>query len=97
MSQDSGFGPAEGDVVEVAAVGGEGESPKPKAAFERSPSKVLRSLDGNPLEQAVKAIEYLRGLDKRKSTYLKLCSPKALELIAQNGPEYATIVQGAAA
>jgi hypothetical protein len=94
---DSGFGPAEDVIDAPEPVGGEGESPAPRAAFDRSPIKVLRGLSDNPLEQAVKAIEYCRSLDKRKATYLKACSPRALDLIAQNGPEYATIVGTVAA
>jgi capsule polysaccharide export protein KpsE/RkpR len=87
MIDESGF--AEPVVVE----GGEGDSADPKAAFERSPLKVLASLAERPLEQAVKAIDYIKSSRDRERRYLKACSPQALSLIAQNGPEYATSVQ----
>lgn len=96
MADDSGFGPAESDVIDASALGGEGDVASPRAPFERSPAKVLASLSDTPLEQAVKAIEYLRGLDKRKAALLKTCSPQALNLIAQNGPEYLATVQAVA-
>lgn len=97
MADDSGFGPAVDDVIDGADVeGGEGEAADPTKPFERSPKKVLESLADNPLEQAVKAIGYLRGLDKRKTAYLKVCSPTALDLIAKNGPEYLKSVQAVA-
>lgn len=98
MASDGGFGPADGVVDEVTIEGGEGDAAPPKAAaqFERSPLKVLQSLESNPLEQAVKCIEYLRSVDRRKATYLKACSPKALDLIAQNGPEFLGVIQAVA-
>lgn len=93
---DGGFGPAVDTVDEVLTEGGEGDAAAPRAPFERSPLKVLQSLSDNPLEQAVKCIDYLRGIDRRKSTLLKACSPKALDLIAQNGPEFVGIVKAVA-
>jgi hypothetical protein len=87
---DSGFA----DPVE-AVEGGEGDSAAPKAAFERSPIKVLQSLSTNPLEQAVKAIDYIKASRARERKFLKAVSPAALNLIAQNGPEYLSSVQAA--
>lgn len=83
MSDDIG-GFAEPVVVE----GGEGDSKSPTVSFERSPIKVLQSLETRPLQQAMKAIEYIDSGRERERKFLKACSPQALNLIAQNGPEY---------
>lgn len=85
MSDEAtGFGPSEGD------------SADPKQQFERSPMKVLAALQDKPLQQAMKAIEYIDSGRARERKFLKLCSPKALSLIAENGPEYLTAVSAAA-
>jgi len=81
------------DPVETAVEGGEGDSAAPKPAFDRSPLKVLKSLDSKPLQQAIKAIEYIDAARDRERRFLRACSPAALNLIAQNGPEYLTAVQ----
>lgn len=81
--------------VEVEA--GEGDSASPKTAFERSPLKVLKSLEDQPFKQAVKAIEYIDAGKERQRKFLRACSPAALNLIAQNGPEYLEVVSGASA
>lgn len=86
---ESGFG-------EPTVVAGEGDSAGPRAAFERSPLKVLGSLADKPLQQAMKAIEYIDATQERQRKYLKACSPKALTLIAENGPEYLSAVAAAA-
>lgn len=79
------------------ATPGEGDSAEPKvAAFERSPAKVLKALESQPLKQAMKAIEYIDASRERQAKYLKACTPKALSLIAENGPEYLAAVQVAA-
>ena len=91
---ESGFGEP---VAEDTVVGGEGDSASPKAAFERSPLKVLASLQDQPFKQAVKAIEYIDAGRERERKFLKACSPAALNLIAQNGASYLTAVQGASA
>lgn len=82
--ESSGFGPSEGDVAD------------PKAPFERTPAKVLASLADKPLQQAMKAISYIDNTRERERKLLRLCSPKALALIAENGPEYLAAVQVAA-
>lgn len=85
MSDDaSGFGPSEGDVAD------------PKAQYERTPTKVLTSLSEKPLQQAMKVISYIDSLRERERKLLRLCSPKALALVAENGPEYLAAVQVAA-
>lgn len=84
---ESGFG--------EPATGGEGEAATPRPAFERSPEKVLKSLEGQPFKQAAKVIDYIDSARERERKLLKLCSPKALNLIAENGPEYLTAVQAA--
>lgn len=89
---ESGFGEP---VADETVVGGEGDSAAPKTAFERSPLKVLASLEGQPFKQAVKAIEYIDAGRERERRFLKACSPAALHLIAQNGASYLTAVQGA--
>jgi len=91
MSENGFAEPVE--VTENDLVGGEGDSAEPKAAFDRTPSKVLQSLAGKPLEQAYKAIEYINSGRERERRLLRLCSPQALNLIAANGPEYLTSVQ----
>lgn len=78
------------------ATPGEGDVAEPTKAFERSPLKVLESLSAKPLQQAMKAIEYIDATQERQRKYLKACSPKALSLIAENGPEYLTAVAAAA-
>jgi hypothetical protein len=86
------------DVGDIALVeGGEGDVKVPTASFERSPLKVLQSLDARPLQQAIKAIEYIDSGRERERKFLKACSPAALNLIAQNGAEYLTAVQGVSA
>lgn len=90
MSEDSGFA-----VVDIE--GGEGDSGAPKLAFERSPVKVLQSLEGRPLQQAIKAIEYIDSARERERKLLKACTPTALNLIAQNGPEYLAATQALSA
>ena len=47
-------------------------------------------------QQAMKAIEYIDATQERQRKYLKACSPKALTLIAENGPEYLQAVSAAA-
>ena len=89
MSDDTGFG--------EPTVGGEGDSAAPKQAFERSPVKVLESLADRPLQQAIKAIEYIDSARERERKILRICTPKALNLIAENGPEYLTAVNAVAA
>lgn len=85
MSDEAtGFGPSEGD------------SADPKQAFERSPLKVLAALNEKPLQQAMKAIDYIDAGRERERKFLKVCSPKALNLIAENGPEYLNAVSAAA-
>jgi hypothetical protein len=86
---ESGFG-------EAVTLAGEGDSPAPRATFDRSPLKVLKNLEGKPLQQAMKAIEYIDAGRERERAFLRLCSPKALNLIAENGPEYLTAVSAAA-
>jgi hypothetical protein len=73
--------------------GGEGDNGMPRAAFERSPLRVLASLEHRPLQQAMKAIEYIDSGRERERKFLKACTPTALNLIAQNGPDYQTAVQ----
>lgn len=75
--------------------GHEGEAAAPKLNYERAPVKVLQSLADRPLQQAMKAIEYIDATRARERKYLKACSPQALSLIASNGPEYLTSVQAA--
>lgn len=75
---------------------GEGDSEDPKQTFERSPLKVLASLANQPFKQAAKAIEYIDAGRERQRKFLKACSPKALSLIAENGPEYLQATQVAA-
>ncbi len=92
MMAENGFA----EPVEVTADdldGGEGDNGAPKLAFERSPLKVLASLEARPLQQAIKAIEYIDSGRERERRFLKACTPTALNLIAQNGPEYLTAVQ----
>lgn len=81
-------------VADDLGEGGEGDSASPRAPFERSPLKVLNSLAERPLNQAMKAIEYIDSGRERERKILKACTPQALNLIAQNGPEYLTAVQG---
>lgn len=84
MSDEAtGFGPSEGD------------SADPKTTFERSPIKVLQSLSDKPLQQALKAIDYIDAGRERERKFLRVLSPKALNLIAENGPEYLNAVQAA--
>lgn len=85
MSDEStGFGPSEGDVG------------APTATYQRTPLKVLQSLESKPLQQAIKAIEYIEAGKERTRKLLRACSPKALALIAENGPEYVEVVASAA-
>ena len=77
------------------ASAGEGDVAEPTKTFERSPIKVLESLNSKPLQQAMKAIEYIEATQDRQRKLLKVCSPKALSLIAENGPEYLQAVQAA--
>ena len=94
MTADNGFAePVE--VTDDDLEGGEGDSASPRAPFERSPLKVLKSLEGRPLNQAMKAIEYIDSGRERERKILRACSPRALDLIGQNGPEYLTAVQAA--
>jgi hypothetical protein len=74
-------------------LGGEGDNGAPRAPFERSPMKVLASLEGRPLQQAMKAIEYIDSGRERERKILRACSSQALNLIALNGPEYLTATQ----
>ncbi len=87
MSDESGF------AEPVETLGSEGDSAAPKASFDRSPLKVLASLADQPFRQAVKAIEYLDASQERQRKFLRVCSPQALSLIAQNGPEYLAATQ----
>jgi hypothetical protein len=89
MADDSGFA-----VVTEDLIGGEGDNGAPRTVFERSPMKVLQSLSEKPLQQAMKAIEYIDSGRERERKFLKACSPAALNLIATNGPEYLSAVQG---
>jgi hypothetical protein len=91
MTIDSGF--AEPEVTGDDLEGGEGDNGAPKLAFERSPLRVLASLEHRPLQQAMKAIEYIDASQERQRRFLKACTPIALNLIAQNGPEYLSAVQ----
>lgn len=94
LQQDSGgFADPVEETASDAIVGDEGESPAPKAAFERSPIKVLKSLEDQPFKQAVKVIEYVDALEQRKAKYLKACSSAALSLVAQNGPKYLAAIE----
>jgi len=87
MSEENGFG---------TPVGGEGEAADPKRTFDRAPTKVLANLGDKPLQQAMKAIEYIDAGRERERVFLRICSPKALTLIAENGPEYLSAVSAAA-
>lgn len=78
-----------------AADGGEGDNGAPKRAFERSPLKVLKSLEDQPLKQAIKAIEYIDAGRERERKFLKVLTPEALNLVARNGAVYLTSVQAA--
>lgn len=84
---ESGFG---------TPVAGEGEAADPKRTFDRAPVKVLANLADKPLQQAMKAIDYIDAGRERERQFLRLCSPKALALIAENGPEYLSAVSQAA-
>lgn len=84
---ESGFG---------TPVVGEGEAADPKRTFDRAPTKVLANLSDKPLQQAMKAIDYIDAGRERERQFLRLCSPKALALIAENGPEYLSAVSEAA-
>lgn len=85
---------SESGFAEVEAVeGGEGDVASPKTTFERSPLKVLRTLEDQPLKQAIKAIEYIDAGRERERKLLRACSPAALNLIAQNGPGYLSAVE----
>lgn len=85
MSDEAtGFGPSEVD------------SADPTKSFERSPLKVLASLEDKPLQQAMKAISYIDAGRERERKFLRVCSAKALNLIAENGPEYLSAVSQAA-
>lgn len=88
MSEVNGFAEPVSDDV-----GGEGEAGAPRGAFERSPLRVLQSLENKPLQQAMKAIEYIDSGRERERKFLRACTPQALSLIATNGPEYLTAVQ----
>lgn len=84
--------------IDEQVAGGEGEAQEATASVHaRSPLKVIKSLEDRPLEQAVKVIEYLGTLEDRRRSYLKAASPVALNLIAQNGPEYLAQVQAISA
>lgn len=91
QSDVSGFA----EPVEGFVEGGEGEAKAATPSFERSPIKVLQSLSEKPLQQAIKAIEYIDSGRERERKFLRAVSPAALNLIAQNGPEYLTAVQAA--
>lgn len=80
------------DAVDDDLEGGEGDAAGPRPPFERSPLRVLASLEHRPLEQAMKAIEYITNTRERERRFLRACTPKALGLIAQNGPEYEAAV-----
>lgn len=71
---------------------GEGEAAAPTAVHARSPLKVIASLEDSPFEQAVKVIDYVKGLDERKRGILRAATPAALSLVAQNGAEWAELV-----
>ena len=85
------------DETGFATPAGEGEAAAPAKTFERSPIKVLESLADKPLQQAMKAIEYIDAGQERQRKFLRACSPKALNLIAENGPEYLGAVNAVAA
>lgn len=86
--EENGFAEAVTDDL-----GGEGDNGAPRGAFERSPLKVLASLENRPLQQAMKAIEYIDSGRERERKFLRACTPQALNLIALNGPEYLTATQ----
>lgn len=71
---------------------GEGDSGSPKQSHARSPVNVIKALEDQPFEQAVKVIDYIRATDERKTAILKAASPTALSLVSQNGPEWAALV-----
>lgn len=88
MNDENGFG---------TPVAGEGEAADPtKRTFDRAPTKVLQGLAEKPLQQALKAIDYIDAGRERERQFLRICSPKALNLIAENGPEYLRAVSEAA-
>ncbi len=92
MSDESGFADVSDDVV-----GGEGDAAAPTAQqFERSPLKVLASLEDAPLEQAMKCIEYIKSGRERERRFLRAVSPTALNLIAQNGKGFKEAVESLA-
>lgn len=88
---ENGF--AEPVVDDLGELGGEGEAGAPRSIFERSPLKVLASLEHRPLQQAMKAIEYIDSGRERERRFLRACTPQALNLIALNGPDYLTATQ----
>lgn len=91
---DNGFAaPADTDDFGADAPAGEGDVAAPKATFERHPLKVLANLNAKPLKQAMKAIQYLDGLDERKRQILKAISEEALGYVAKEGPEYLSAVK----
>lgn len=96
MSDENGFAaPVDIENPTLVIEGGEGDSKPGTPSFQRSPLKVLELLNDRPLQQAIKAIEYIDSGRERERKFLRAVSPAALNLIAQNGPEYLTAVQAA--
>lgn len=95
MLSEAGFASPVEEGTETV-VGGEGDSAEPKVSYDRSPLKVLSALEERPLQQAMKAIEYIDAAREKQRKILKACTPAALNLIAQNGPEYLSAVQASA-
>ena len=90
MNDETGFAAPAAEVV-----GGEGESADPKVSYDRSPLKVLKSLEGQHFKQAAKLIEYIDAGRERERKLIKAVSTQALNLVAQNGPGYLESVQAA--
>lgn len=68
--------------------GTEGDSTEPTVAGgkARSSLQVLKSLKGQPFEQAVKLIKYLKANDEKRATLVKACDQETLTMVAQNHP-----------
>lgn len=63
---------------------GEGDSTEPVAQGKaRSSLQVLKSLKGNPFEQSVKLIKYLKSNDEKRATLIKACDQETLALVHQ--------------
>lgn len=64
----------------------ETEVGEPKKADKRSAFDVLRSLDGDPIKQALKFKQYCESADGRKARMGKLLSEKAVAFVTENYP-----------